>query len=212
MKYIGEVFQDRRRDYLDMRNEYYKLSNDSCDLVMIGDSITEGFNLNFAGITNKKVINSGISGDRLKNIEHRIDQDVVNLNPKQVLLMAGINDLLSDTPFTIDNYENEVNKLFCFYKDNIEYLITKQITPICCGIIKISKYEHNYTFKNVQIELFNSLVEQLAKNLDLCYIDYNKVLEDKYETINDTYFSDGLHPNEKGYFEMFKLLKENKIL
>lgn len=212
MKYIGEVFQDRRRDYLDIRNEYYHKSNENCDIVLLGDSITEGFNLSLSGIVNKKIINSGISGDRLKNIEHRIDQDVVELNPKQVLFMAGINDLLSETPFTNEDYVQKIEELFEYYKKNVEYLLSQKIETICCGIIKISKYEHNYAFKNIQISYFNSLVEQLSENLDLYYIDYNNVLEDKYGAINDTFFSDGLHPNEKGYFEMYKLLKSNNIL
>lgn len=212
MKYIGEVFQDRRRDYLDLRNEYYNEQQVSCDLVMLGDSITEGFNFALAGATTKIVLNSGVSGDRLKNIHLRINKDVLAIKPKQVLFMAGINDLLSEEPFTVENYETNVQQLFSHYQRNIETLIENRIVPICCGIIKTSKYEHNYMFKNIQIELFNQLVKLYAEKNNLCYVDYNQVLCEKYGSINDTYFSDGLHPNEKGYFEMFKYLRKLDIL
>lgn len=212
MKYIGEVFQDRRRDYLDLRNEYFHQNKLKCDLVLVGDSITEGFNLNFAGVTDKVLINSGVSGDQLKNLHKRIKQDVIDLNPKQAMLMIGINDLLSDEPNTVDNYEKNINRLFTEYTSLIKTIQTNGIEPICCGIIKISKYEHNYVFKNQQIALFNGLVEHFSKDSGFVYVDYNKVLEEKYGSINDTYFSDGLHPNEKGYFEMYKYLRKLNVI
>lgn len=212
MKYIGEVFQDRRRDYLDIRNGYYHQNMQSCDLVMIGDSITEGFNLNFAGVTRKVVLNSGVSGDRLKNISKRIDVDAIELKPKQIMLMAGINDLLSDDPFTINNYKQEITKLYKCYISNIDHILTTNIEPVCCGIIKISKYEHNFNFKNKQIELFNDLLKSYAEERKLIFVNYNDVLEDKYGDINNTFFSDGLHPNEKGYFAMYKYLKKLEVL
>lgn len=212
MKYIGEVFFDRRRDYLDIRNEYYKKQNINCDLVMIGDSITEGFNLSYAGSTNKIVVNSGISGDRLKNIHLRLKRDVIDLNPTEALLMAGINDLLSDEIYKNLDYQNNIDQLFDYYQQLIMTLLDNQVKPICAGIIKINQFEHNHMFKNEQIEYFNNLLEKLAKKHNLKYIDFNKVLGDEYGSINTTYFSDGLHPNEKGYFEMFKYLRENKVI
>lgn len=212
MKYIGEVFQDRRRDYLDIRNEYYKSEEMKCDLVMMGDSITEGFNFPFAGVTNIKVINSGVSGDRLRNIHYRIYKDGINLKPSSIMLMAGINDLLSEAPYTTTNYKTNIEELFDEYSKVVEMIADNEINPICCGMIKINQFEHNHMFKNQQIEYFNNLVEELATQNKYQYIDFNEVLADEYGGINTTYFSDGLHPNEKGYFEMFKYLRVHKVL
>ncbi|WOO86722.1 GDSL-type esterase/lipase family protein [Mollicutes bacterium LVI A0039] len=212
MKYIGEVFQDRRRDYLDIRNEYYHQQDSCCDIVMLGDSITEGFNINYCGTTNKVIINSGISGDRLRNLHARLEVDAVKLKPKQVVLMIGINDLLSDKPNTIDNYKANVFNLFEEYMKITESLVKHNIIPVCCGIIKTSQFEHNHMFMNQQIAYFNKLLEKYSNENEITYIDYNVVLGDVYGSIDDTFFSDGLHPNEKGYFEMFKLLKQHTII
>lgn len=212
MKYIGEVFQDRRRDYLDLRNQFILDSGQSIDLVMVGDSITEGFNINYAGATKRVVVNSGISGDLLTNIHYRLDSDVINLSPQSVLFMAGINDIMKFPQFKELEYHKHVESLFAKYEKNITLLLSKKIEVICCGVIKISNYEANFNHKNQQIDYFNELIKQYAIDHKLLYIDYNQVLADQYNGIDDSYFSDGLHPNEKGYFEMFKLLKQNNVL
>lgn len=212
MKCIGEVFHDRRRVYLDRRNEFYHNNNDTCDIVLIGDSITENFNIALAGATSKSILNSGISGDRLKNIHYRLNTDAIGLKPKQILLMAGINDLLSDKPNTPDNYIENIEKLFNYYKDIVETISDCGIEPLCCGLIKINQFEHNHMFKNQQIEYFNSLLLEYAKKRKYKFIDYNIVLSSNYGGIDTTYFSDGLHPNDKGYFEMYKYLKKLEII
>src|SRR6188474_674971 len=63
-------------------------------LVLLGDSITQGwgedFTAHFPGI---KIANRGISGDTSRGVLIRMDDDVLNLRPQAVVLLIGTNDL-----------------------------------------------------------------------------------------------------------------------
>lgn len=211
-KVIGEVFQDYRRIFLDKRNEIIKNSDVKPDIVFIGDSITEAFNFSYAGISKYTIVNSGISGDRVRNLHHRIYPDAIDLKPSKVVIMIGINDLLSEEPNTLENYEENIQSLFNEYKKNVEELLANNIDVVCCGVIRIFKWEHNTVFINEQINLYNSLIQELCSQHNLTFVDYNEVLGNRFGGLDTTFTKDGLHPDETGYFEMFKLLQSKEIV
>ena len=63
-------------------------------MVFLGDSITQGWGDNFNGAFGKlRVANRGISGDTSRGLLLRIKKDVLDLNPKAVVIMIGANDL-----------------------------------------------------------------------------------------------------------------------
>ncbi|MEO6243992.1 MAG: GDSL-type esterase/lipase family protein, partial [Opitutaceae bacterium] len=72
-------------------------------LVFLGDSITQGWGANqtqlFPGI---KTANRGISGDTTRGVLLRLQEDVLSLNPRGIILLIGTNDLEEQaTPETI---------------------------------------------------------------------------------------------------------------
>ena len=63
-------------------------------LVFLGDSITQGWGDNMGGsFPGVKVANRGISGDTTRGMLIRLEEDVLALNPKGVVLLMGTNDL-----------------------------------------------------------------------------------------------------------------------
>jgi len=69
-------------------------------VVFVGDSITEGWRTlgtDFADL-GVKVANRGISGDTTPNLVHRLQDDVLALRPRAVVLLIGTNDLGENTP------------------------------------------------------------------------------------------------------------------
>lgn len=65
-------------------------------IVFLGDSITQGWSEDFRGKfknTNLKLANRGLSGDITRGILARLDDDVLALDPKAVVLLIGTNDL-----------------------------------------------------------------------------------------------------------------------
>jgi lysophospholipase L1-like esterase len=70
-------------------------------VVFLGDSITESWNLgkSFPGL---KAANRGISGDTSRGMLCRFQDNVLDLAPKAVVLLCGINDLNQKPPGTPD--------------------------------------------------------------------------------------------------------------
>jgi lysophospholipase L1-like esterase len=80
-----------------------QVKRDQGAVVFLGDSITQGaavgFNPLFLGL---KVANRGISGDTTRGVLIRLQEDVIALNPRGVILLIGTNDLEEDAaPETI---------------------------------------------------------------------------------------------------------------
>lgn len=75
-------------------------AQDQNAIVFVGDSITEGWRSlesDFADL-GVKVANRGIGGDTTPNLVHRLQPDVLALNPRAVVLLIGTNDLGENTP------------------------------------------------------------------------------------------------------------------
>jgi lysophospholipase L1-like esterase len=74
-----------------------RVSQDQGAVVFLGDSITQmwGDNLgnSFPGV---KVANRGISGDTTRGVLIRLQEDVLDLQPRAVILLIGTNDLEED--------------------------------------------------------------------------------------------------------------------
>ena len=63
-------------------------------LVFLGDSITQGWGDDFGGdFAEANAANRGISGDTTRGMLYRLPEDVLTLNPRGVVLLAGTNDL-----------------------------------------------------------------------------------------------------------------------
>ena len=82
------VWKGRRSSWL---NEPQKPQD---SIVFLGDSITQGWNDDFRGFFGGlNVVNRGISGDTSRGLLLRLPGDVLDLNPRAVVIMVGANDL-----------------------------------------------------------------------------------------------------------------------
>ncbi len=64
-------------------------------LVFVGDSITEGWHTqqqDFADL-GVKIVNRGIGGDTTPNLLYRLQEDVLSLHPRGLVILIGTNDL-----------------------------------------------------------------------------------------------------------------------
>ncbi len=62
-------------------------------VVFLGDSITEGWHSLPQAFPDLKVANRGISGDTTRGVWYRLQDDVVALHPRAVVLLIGTNDI-----------------------------------------------------------------------------------------------------------------------
>lgn len=75
-------------------------AEDQNGIVFVGDSITEGWGTlkqDFADL-GVKVVNRGIGGDTTPNLIYRLQDDVLSLHPRALVILIGTNDLGQHTP------------------------------------------------------------------------------------------------------------------
>ncbi len=103
-------------------------------VVFFGDSITDIWKLEdyFPG---KPYINRGIGGQTTPQMLVRFRQDVINLQPKVVIILAGTNDIAGNTgPMRNEDIEGNLASM-------AELARVHDIRVVFCSIMPV----HNYT-------------------------------------------------------------------
>jgi lysophospholipase L1-like esterase len=169
--------------------------DDAGRVVFLGDSITDGWKLQqyFPG---KPYVNRGISGQTTPQMLVRIYQDVINLHPAVVIILAGTNDIARNTgPETAEMIQDN-------FKAICELLQKHNIAVVFCSVTPISDYASRK--QSVQrppsdILVLNEWLKKYAEQVHAIYADYFGALADSSGFLREAYSGDGLHPNDKGY-------------
>ncbi len=168
-------------------------------VVFMGDSITEGWKLadSFPG---KSYVNRGISGQTTPQMLVRFRQDVIDLKPKAVILLAGTNDLAGNTgPMTIEQTEGNIASM-------AELARANGIRVVLCSILPALDYwwapGRDPAPKILAINLW--LKSYAAKN-GFAYVDYYAAMKDGRDGLPATLSKDGVHPLPAGYAIMAPL-------
>jgi len=174
--------------------------------VFFGDSITDIWNIaeSFPG---KPYINRGIGGQTTSQMLVRFRQDVINLEPKAVVILAGTNDIAGNTG-PISNEDIEAN-----YSNLAELARAHNIRVIFSSILPV----HNYTPKAEEffaqrpperILSLNRWIKDYCAANDLIYLDYFSAMVDDKGLLKRDLADDGLHPNRSGYAIMAALAQK----
>jgi len=166
-------------------------------VVFFGDSITDIWKLEdyFPG---KPYLNRGIGGQTTPQMLVRFRQDVIDLHPKAVVILAGTNDIAGNTgPMSLQTIEEDYSSLAELARVHGIRVIFSSILPV-----------HNYTPKSQDfyaqrspekiLELNRWLKDYSAAN-GLVYLDYFTSLVDDKGLLKKDLAKDGLHPNPTGY-------------
>ncbi len=174
-------------------------------VVFMGNSITEGwsfFNKNF--FIENPFVNRGISGQTTPQMLIRFKSDVVNLSPKSVVILAGINDIAGNTgSISIENTaENIISMAEIALANNIRVFICSTLPaldfPWSPGLNPSSK-----------VIKLNKILQDYCKNKNLEYVDYYSFMSDEnggLKVPEYTSADDLVHPNKAGYNVMEKII------
>jgi lysophospholipase L1-like esterase len=168
-------------------------------VVFFGDSITDIWHLDeyFPG---KAYINRGIGGQTTPQMLVRFRQDVIDLHPKVVVILAGTNDIAGNTgPMRLEDIEDDYASLADLARANGIKLIYSSVLPV-----------HNYTDRSKDFFAQRSPEKILALNVWLknycadtahacTYLDYFSAVVDDKGLLKKDLADDGLHPNAAGY-------------
>ena len=173
-------------------------------IVFMGNSITEGWSKIMPGFfAGKAYINRGISGQTTPQMLLRFRQDVIALQPKVVVILAGTNDIAGNTgPSTLEMIEDNIASM-------TELAIANKIKVVLSSVLPVFDYPWKPGLQPAEkiIEL-NKWIKAFAKKKGCTYLDYHSVMKDEKNGLKDSYGSDGVHPNLEGYKVMAALAEK----
>ncbi|WP_242117859.1 SGNH/GDSL hydrolase family protein [Aestuariivivens sediminicola] len=173
-------------------------------VVFMGNSITEGWKtLRPEYFSERPYINRGISGQTTPQMLLRFRQDVVNLSPSVVVILAGINDIAENTgPTTIEMIMDNIISMAEIARSN-------RIKVVLCSVLPAFDFPWrpglNPSGKVIRL---NALIQEYAKAHHLEYVDYFSAMADERNGLEQSLGDDGVHPNAKGYAIMERLLEK----
>ncbi len=166
-------------------------------VVFYGDSITDMWTLN-QYFPDKHYINRGISGQTTSQMLLRFRQDVVNLDPDVVVILAGTNDIAGNTgPISIEDIEGNITSMAELARAQDIALVLSSVTPV-----------NNYTPASQrffadrppsEILRLNEWMKAYCASTNCYYIDYFNAMVDGSGLMKRALTEDGLHPNDAGY-------------
>jgi lysophospholipase L1-like esterase len=200
--------------YHDANATVNPLAKDEKRVVFMGDSITDAWvRPEYGGFfPGKPYIDRGISGQTTPQMLIRFRPDVIALQPKVVLILAGTNDLAGNTgPMTVEQIEGNLQSM-----DELAH--ANKIRVVLASVLPVSNYGHDRDGKPVDmrikrepakiIELNNWIKQYAAAHGDI-YLDYFSATVDEHGLFKADLSEDGLHPNAKGYAVMTPLAEKS---
>ncbi|WP_210455782.1 SGNH/GDSL hydrolase family protein [Vibrio crassostreae] len=167
-----------------MTSDNHRHFSPNADLVMFGDSITEW--APWADIFRDiSMVNRGLAGDTTTGMMRRIDT-TLNVKPKLVCFMAGINDLAQG--YDVEHiYQNYIDMLKVWQENDIRILVqsTLYVGAKLQGL-------------NPSVELLNSKISEYCTQQGIAFLDVNSVLSPN-RLLSNEYSCDDLHLNAKAY-------------
>lgn len=203
------VAQDLSQDWPNL--EKYRASNEAIlasrefpEVVFMGNSITEGWASQRPEFFEaNRIAGRGISGQTTPQMLIRFTPDVLDLQPKAVVILAGTNDIAGNTGYAS----------LKMITDNIramaELARANDIKVILSSILPVYSYPWSPKIKAVErIAEVNQWMQAYAEANGFVYLDYFPALADEQQGLKQEYSGDGVHPNDLGYETMEPLVLE----
>jgi lysophospholipase L1-like esterase len=177
-------------------------------VVFMGDSITEGWGMKGTNghpdrgvfFPDKPYVNRGISGQTSPQMLVRFRQDVLDLKPKAVVILAGTNDIAENTgKMTLQESAGNIASMSELARAN-------GIRVVLCSVLPASDF---WWHKGLQpaskiLDLNASIKGYAAKN-GFVYVDYYSAMVNAEGGLKGEFSPDGVHPNAAGYAVMAPL-------
>ena len=188
-------------------------ANNEPRVVFMGDSITDMWvQPQFGGFfPGKPYIDRGISGQTTPQMLIRFRPDVLALQPRVVVILAGTNDIAGNTgQMTLEDIEANLVSMSELARANGIRVVQSSVLPVYDG-------GHTQEGKLVtmtggrppeKILALNSWIKNYAAQHKDIYLDYFSAMVDDHGFLKKELSDDGLHPNKAGYAVMAPLAEK----
>jgi lysophospholipase L1-like esterase len=170
-------------------------------VVMFGDSITEGWAKADPGLFRRGVINRGIGGQTSAQMLVRFRQDVIDLKPVALHILAGTNDIAGNTgPTTLETVVANIRSM-------IELAKAHHIHVILGSVLPAQRFDWAPEQRPApQIAELNRQLAALARKKDVRFVDYYSAMTNPTGGLDPADAQDGVHPTSAGYAKMRPLV------
>jgi lysophospholipase L1-like esterase len=173
-------------------------------VVFYGNSITDSwakyFPVQFPG---KPYVGRGISGQTTPQLLVRFRQDVIDLQPSVVVILAGTNDIAGNTgPATQAMIQDNLSSM-------VELAQANRIRVVLASVLPAYDYPWKPGLQPAaKIVALNEWLRRYAAEHDVVHLDYWSAMADERQGLRAGLTTDGVHPNEQGYQVMAPLAEQ----
>jgi lysophospholipase L1-like esterase len=167
-------------------------------VVYMGDSITDFWISNDSTFFNSKsYLDRGISGQTTGQMLLRFRQDVINLKPAVVVILAGINDIAQN------NGPEKLEDIFGNIVSMAELAKANNIKVVISSVLPAFALPWRPAIDPVpQVAALNDLLKAYTAKNGITYLDYFTAMADARKGLPANLSKDGVHPNLNGYKAM----------
>ena len=180
-------------------------------IVFIGDSITEGFPICEMYQGSSPIYNRGVGGDTSIELSQKLQETVFDLEPSQVILLIGTNDLIIDN--NPEKIIQRIKEICLQIKGTLPatrilvqsiYPINNSDDPTVTPFIVGAR-------RNEDIRHINKMIYELTNQLGIEYIDLYSKLSDDNGNLKIAYTTDGIHLSIDGYVTVYDQLEKHLL-
>jgi lysophospholipase L1-like esterase len=172
-------------------------------VVFMGNSITQGWIENRPEFfTNNPFVNRGISGQTTPQMLIRFRQDVIVLQPKVVVILAGTNDIAGNTgPSTLEMIEGNLASM-------AELANANNIRVVLSSVLPVLDYPWKKGLEPAEkIVTLNAWMKAYCEKKGFIYLDYFTPMANEQHGMKVELTRDGVHANVAGYKVMEPLVQ-----
>jgi lysophospholipase L1-like esterase len=178
-------------------NQALAVNKTRVDVVFMGDSITEGWVPKAPDLFKTGRVGRGISGQTTPQMLVRFRQDVLDLHPRVVHIMAGTNDVAGNTgPMTPEMTQANLLSMVDLARAHKIKVVLASIPPA----------DHFFwrpeSQPNPAIPNLNVWIKEYARTHKIRYADYFSAMADEKNVMKPGLANDGVHPTPEGYAVM----------
>ena len=171
-------------------------------VVFMGNSITESWGIiDSSFFKDNGYIDRGISGQTSSQMLLRFRQDVINLKPAVVVILAGTNDIAENTgPISLRDILGNIISM-------TQLAEASNIKVILCSVLPAYDFPWHRGLKPAdKIIKLNSMIKSYCDEKNIPYVDYYSKMVDEEKSLDKKYTNDGVHPTLAGYKVMDPLI------
>ena len=207
--FLVTAFKANAQDWANLKryqadNEALKPADKSENrVVFLGNSITQGWvDKHPDFFIQNHYVGRGISGQTTPQMLIRFRQDVIALQPKVVIILAGTNDIAGNTgPSTLEMIMSNLSSM-------TEIALANNIKVILCSVLPAFDYPWRKGMEpNIKIPMLNEMIKEYCEKKRVEYVDYFTVMNDGKNGMIAEYTTDGVHCTAKGYEVMESLVQ-----